>query len=168
LPPIASPLLLCLALLAVAAVPASAATSLEAGGIGALDRSDIGIGGLVGLRFQDLRSGAAGSDFGLSAFANPGQNHSAWAGAILDLGVAKGVPLDSGTLFVPRLGFTALGAVGEGGGAAKVGLVGGLGVAALPERGVGVRLDGTLRWVFSPSELWLAVTLGLVWPGQKR
>jgi hypothetical protein len=156
-------LIVCLLLSPLCALPASAATSLEAGGIGSLDRSDIGIGGLVGLRFQDLRSGAAGSDFGLSAFANPGQNHSAWAGAILDLGVAKGVPLDSGMLFVPRVGFTALGAVGEGGGAAKVGLVGGLGVASLPERGVGARLDGTLRWVFSPSELWLAVTLGLVW-----
>ena len=155
-------LLLCWALSAGVPV-ASAATSLEAGGIGSLDRSDIGIGALLGLRFQDLRRGATGSDFGLSVFANPGQSHSAWAGAILDLGVAHGLPLDSGALFVPRVGFTALGAVGEGGGAAKAGLVAGLGVASLPERGVGARSDGPWRWLFTPSELWLAVTLGLVW-----
>jgi hypothetical protein len=42
-----------------------------------------------------------------------------------------------------------------------------VGLASLPEHGVGARADATLRWVFSPSELWLAVTLGLVWPGKQ-
>lgn len=158
---------LCLAWLSACALPAGAATSLEAGGIGSLDRSDIGIGALIGLRFQKLQPGATGSDVGISVFANPGGNHSAWAGLILDMGVAKGLPLDSGAFFVPRVGFTALGGAGEGGGLAKAGLVAGAGLVSLPERGVGARADATVRWVFSPSELWLAVTLGLVWPGKQ-
>jgi len=146
--------------------PASAATSLEGGGMWSLDRSDIGTAGLIGIRLQALRPGATGSDVGLSVFANPGGD-PAWVGGTFDLGVAHGVPLETRTLFVPSLGFTLLGGVAEGGGAGRIGLVAGAGVVSLPERGVGGRLDSRLRWLFSPSELWLAVTLGLVWPGQQ-
>lgn len=162
------PFTLCLMSLSAGALSARAATSLEAGGIGSMERSDAGIGLLAGLRFEGLRRQAAGSNVGISVFANSGgSSGAAWAGAAFDLGAGYGMPLASGGLLVPRAGFTALGTVGEGGGGLWAGVMAGLGAVSLPEHGVGARVDATVRWVFSPSELLLAVTLGLVWPGQQ-
>ena len=57
---------------------------------------------------------------------------------------------------------------GEGGGGVDLGIMAGVGAVAVPEHGVSARLDATLRWLPSPSEFVLALTAGLVWPGQKR
>jgi hypothetical protein len=162
-------LTVCWALLALSAVRANAATSLEAGGLWSLERSDGGVRGLAGLRFGGLESGRASSHFGLSAFAGNGTGtHLGTVGLMVDLGAGYAAPLGAGGRLVPSLGFTALASAGEGGGGAVLGIMAGVGAVAVPEHGVGARLDATLRWLPSPSEFVLALTAGLVWPGQQR
>jgi hypothetical protein len=156
--------IVCLVLLPLCPLKASAATSLEAGGLWSLERSDGGIRGLAGLRFGGLESGRASSHFGLSAFAGNGTGtHLGTVGLILDLGAGYAAPLGAGGRLVPSLGFTALASAGEGGGGVDLGIMAGVGAVAVPEHGVGARLDATLRWLPSPSEALLAVTVGLVW-----
>jgi hypothetical protein len=159
--------------------PARAATSLEGGGIWSLERSDGGIRALTGLRFEGLDAERASAHFGVSLFGGGGTGtHLGNAGLILDLGAGYAAPLGENGRLVPSLAFTALGTVGEGGGGVDFGLMAGLGAVAVPEHGVGARADATLRWLSrglggggassSPSEFVLALTVGLVWPGQQR
>lgn len=157
--------LLCL----VMASPARAAGSLDVGGLASLDRSDGGIRALAGLRFSGLRPGAAGSDLGISAFAGNGTGtHLGVVGVILDLGAVYSVPLEGSGLLVPRVGLSALATAGEGGGGTDLGVVLGVGAVLLPDQGVGARVDANLRWLPSPSELVLGVTVGPTWGGQPR
>lgn len=157
-------LLACVLFLIISSPPTRAAGSLDVGGLSSLERSDGGIRALAGLRFSGLRRGGAGSDLGISAFAGNGiGTHLGLVGVIVDLGAVYGVPISGTGLIVPRLGLSALGTAGEGGGGTDLGVVAGVGAVSLPDRGVGARIDANLRWFPSPSELVLGVTVGLAW-----
>jgi hypothetical protein len=168
-----SRLLISLLLLALGA-PAQAATSLEAGAMGSLQRTDAGTRGVLALRWDGLQPNAAGSDLGLSVFSGPmpdgwsgKSTHLGVVGAMLDLGMVYNASVGA-RLLVPRLALTALGTAGEGGGGAFLSLVSGVGFVSLPQRGVGFRADADVRWLFKPTEQIWSLSVGPVWPGGSR
>ena len=141
-----------------------ASTSYEAG---ALFLSEATAKNL-GVRLGPARPGTSGAEFGLTAFDAHGAS-GVWFGGIADLAYASAIAVGSQAAFVPRLGVTALGALGEGGGGAGAGLVVGAGVV-LPARGFGLRADVSYRTIplsFAPNEMW-SVSIGLVSHGKSE
>jgi hypothetical protein len=173
MPRLGGPLITSLLLMALGA-PAQAATSLEAGAMGSLLRTDAGGRGLLGMRWDGLQPNAAGSDLGLGVFSGPmpdswsgKSTHLGVVGAFLDVGMVYNASVGA-RLLVPRLALTVLGTAGEGGGGAFLSLVSGVGFVSLPQRGVGFRGDADVRWLLKPSEQIWSVSVGPVWPGTSR
>ena len=150
------------------AAPAIASTSLEGGVI--VPSSEATRQPSLGIRFGPARPGTSGAEIGLTLF-DGNEVSGVEAGAITDLGYGRAIPLGTNASFVPRLGVTALGAVGEGGGGIAAGLVVAAGVVLLPTDRLGLRLDLGYRalasgFAYDSEQLW-SVSMGIVWPGKE-
>jgi len=89
---------------------------------------------------------------------------------MVDLGYAYAIPVGDQVSIVPRLGATAIGALGEGGGGVAAGFVVGAGFVVIPASGLGFRADLNYRSLtasYDSDDLW-SVSIGMVWPGKDK